>query len=145
VPDPVVRQDDVLVGHRLRHVLKKLRCGAPVSLIHELGNDELAGSPNPPFHDGRSSFRRCIRRLLDVGPMIPPEQQLCRAVYQMGNGCSRLGGLSLLVSRSHIRRDTKPCISCHKSFEHVVGFNRRCTRIEGMFGRLKYWRRVVTR
>jgi hypothetical protein len=43
----VVRQDGVnLVGHGLKHALEKFPCGVPVSLIHTLGNGELAGSVN---------------------------------------------------------------------------------------------------
>jgi hypothetical protein len=35
-----------LMAHGLKHVLEKFLCGAPVSLIHGLGNGELAGSVN---------------------------------------------------------------------------------------------------
>jgi hypothetical protein len=34
------------MAHGLKHVLEKFLCGAPVSLIHGLGNGELAGSAN---------------------------------------------------------------------------------------------------
>lgn len=45
--DSVVRQNGMdLVGHGLKHVLEELACGAPVSLIHDLGNGELNGAVN---------------------------------------------------------------------------------------------------